>query len=55
MALQLSFKYCIVPKVHKTEEDIKAIAVEGDMGQSPNRMKKDSGSKLKTKSYHLNI
>ena len=29
MAIQFSFKYCIDPKVHKTEEDIKAIAVGG--------------------------
>ena len=28
-ALQFSFEYCIDPKVHKTKEDIKAIAVEG--------------------------
>ena len=29
MAMQFSFEYCIDPKVHKTEEDIKSIAVEG--------------------------
>ena len=29
MAMQFSFKYCIDLKDHKSEEDIKAIAVEG--------------------------
>ena len=28
MAMQFSFKYCIDPKDHKSEEEIKAIAVE---------------------------
>ena len=31
MAMQFSFKYCIDPKDHKSEEEIKAIAVEGAM------------------------
>ena len=31
MVMQLSFEYCIDPKYHKPEEDIKAIAVEGAM------------------------
>ena len=31
MAMQFSFKYCIDPKDHKSEEEIKAIAVEGTM------------------------
>ena len=31
MATQFSFEYCIVPKDHKFEEEIKAIAVEGAM------------------------
>ena len=29
MALQFSFKYCIVPEDYKSEEEIKAIGVEG--------------------------
>ena len=29
--MQISFKYCIVPKDHKSEEEIKANAVEGAM------------------------
>ena len=29
MAIQFSFKYCIDPKVKKTEEDVKAIPAEG--------------------------
>ena len=29
VAMQLSFKYCIDPKDHKSEEEFKAIAVEG--------------------------
>ena len=32
MAMQFSFKYCIDPKDQKSEEEIKAIAVEGAMG-----------------------
>ena len=28
MAMQFSFKYCVDPKVHKSEEEYKAIAVE---------------------------
>ena len=31
MAMQFSFEYCIDPKDHKSEEEIKAIAVEGAM------------------------
>ena len=31
MAMQLSFKHWIEPKDYKSEEEIKAIAVEGDM------------------------
>ena len=31
MSMQFSFEYCIDPKDHKSEEDIKAIAVEGAM------------------------
>ena len=31
MAMQFSFEYCIDPKDHKSEEDIKAIVVEGAM------------------------
>ena len=27
--MQFSFEYCIDPKDHKSEEEIKAIAVEG--------------------------
>ena len=55
MAMPFSFKHSIDPKVHKIEEDIKAIAVEGDIGQSPNQMMKLAGSDLKTKGYYLNI
>ena len=29
--MQFSFEYCIDPKSHKSEEEIKAIAVEGTM------------------------
>ena len=29
MAIQFSFKYCIDPKDHKSEEEYKTIAVEG--------------------------
>ena len=29
MAMQFSFEYCIDPKDHKSEEEYKAIAVEG--------------------------
>ena len=29
--MQFSFKYCINPKDHKSEEEIKAIAVEDAM------------------------
>ena len=29
MAMQSSFEYCIDPKDHKSEEEYKAIAVEG--------------------------
>ena len=29
MAMQFSIKYCIDPKDHKSEEEYKAIAVEG--------------------------
>ena len=31
MAMQFSFEYCIDSKDHKSEEEIKAIAVEGAM------------------------
>ena len=31
MAMQFSFEYCIVPKVHKSEEEINAIQIEGAM------------------------
>ena len=31
MAMQFSFEYCIDPKDHKFEEEIKAIAAEGVM------------------------
>ena len=31
MAMQFSFEYYIEPKDHKSEEEIKAIAVEGAM------------------------
>ena len=31
MAMQFSFEYCIDPKDHKPEEEIKTIAVEGAM------------------------
>ena len=31
--MQFSFEYCIDPKDHKSEEDIKAIAVEGAMNE----------------------
>ena len=31
MAMQFLFQYCIDPKDHKSEEEIKAIAVEGAM------------------------
>ena len=31
MSLQFSFEYCKDPKDHKSEEEIKAIAVEGVM------------------------
>ena len=42
-----SFKYCIVPKDHKSEEEIDAIAVEGAM--QPKWML------CKTEENHLNI
>ena len=29
MAMQFSFEYCIDPKDHKSDEEYKAIAVEG--------------------------
>ena len=45
--MQFSFENCIDPKVHKTEEDIKAIAVEGSIGQTPNWMMKLARSDLK--------
>ena len=48
MAMQFSFEYCIDPKDHKSEEDIKAICSyknRQDMcSDSPNRMKKMAGS-----------
>ena len=48
--MQFSFKYCIDPKDHKSEEEIKAIEVEGAMrSKSSNRML------CKTEEYHLNI
>ena len=31
MAKQFTFEYCIDPKDHKSEEEIKVIAVEGVM------------------------
>ena len=31
MDMQFSFEYCIYPKDHKSEDEIKAIAVEGAM------------------------
>ena len=31
MAMQFSFEYCIDPKEHKSEEEIKAIEDEGAM------------------------
>ena len=31
--MQFSFKYCIDPKDHKSEEEYKAIAVEGAIWQ----------------------
>ena len=31
--MQFSFQYCIDPKDHKSEEEIKTIAVEGAMRQ----------------------
>jgi hypothetical protein len=31
MAMQFSFEYCRDPKDHKSEEEIKVIAVEGAM------------------------
>ena len=36
MAMQFSFDYCIVSKDHKSEEEIKAIALEGAMQPSSN-------------------
>ena len=47
MAMQFSLEYCIDPKVHRAEEDMKAIAVEVAIGQNPSRMKKLAGSDLK--------
>ena len=51
MAMQFSFEYCIDPKDHKSEEDIKAICSlqessrQEDMcSDSPNRTKKMAGS-----------
>ena len=38
MAMQFSFKYGIDPKDHNSEEEYKAIAVEGAIWQSSNRM-----------------
>ena len=38
IAMQFSFEYCIDPKDHKSEEEYKAIAVEGASGQSSNQM-----------------
>ena len=49
MAMQFSFEYCIDPKEHKSEEEIKAIAVEGASGQSSSQML------CKMEEYHLNI
>ena len=41
MAMPFSFEYCIDPKNHKSDEDIKAIAVEGAIWpKSSNRMPK---------------
>ena len=31
ISMQFSFKYCTEPKDHKSEEEIKTIAVEGAM------------------------
>ena len=53
--MQLTFKYCIDPKAYKTVEDIKAIVIDGAVGQSPYRMMKLAGSDFKTEGYHLNI
>ena len=55
MAIQFSLEYCIDHKGHKTEEDIKAIAVKGAVGQSPCRMMKLAGSDLKKEEYCWNI
>ena len=47
--MQFSFKYCIDPKYHKSEEEYEAIAVEGQsQSQSFNWMPR-------TEEYHLNI
>ena len=46
--LLFSFEHCIVPEVHKTEEDIKASVVylncQVMCSDSPKRMKKMAGS-----------
>ena len=47
MATQFSFKYCIDPKDHKSEEKYKAITVED--------AKNWLVQPCKTKEYHLNI
>ena len=41
MAMQFSFEYCIVPNDHKSEEEIKAFAVEGAM--PPKLLPQDRG------------
>ena len=57
--MQFSFKYCIVPKDHKSEEVIKASAVymhhQDIRSDSYNRMEIVAGSVQKMEGEHLKI
>ena len=57
--MQFSFEYFIVPKVHKTEEDVKASAVylnhQDICSDSPNRMETLDGSVNKMEGDQLKI
>ena len=51
--MQFSFKYCIDSKDHMSEEEYKAIAVEGAIWP---KLQPDAKVELsKTEEYHLNI
>ena len=54
--MQFSFKYCIEPKDHKSEEEWKAIAVEGAILPKLQTDAKDLLiQSCKREEYHLNI